>query len=108
MTPSRKLLKGTAFTGDVFFAPRSGEPDNLVGYTAVSKVQDAVGNKHTADVCVVSEDGFSIRVEFHGDTTKEFARGPAKWNIFFQFGDDTSTAFSTGIFEFEVAENPSL
>lgn len=108
MTPTKKFLKGNSFSGTVYFAPRTGEPSNLIGYTAVSKILDAAGNRHDADTCEIAEDGLSILVKFNGSTTSSLAKGLARWNVMFQYGDDTSTAFSTGVFEFEVTDNPSI
>lgn len=108
MTPFKKFLRGNSFSGTVYFAPRTGEPNSLIGYTAVSKILDAAGNRHSADTCEISQDGLSILVKFNGETTASLAKGMAKWNVMFQYGDDTSTAFSTGVFEFEVTDNPSL
>lgn len=108
MEQSNKFYKGNAFAGTVYYAPRKNMPQSLSGYTAVSKVLDAAGNRHTAETCSISQDGLSIDVVFNGKQTREFARGLAQWNIFFQFGEDTSTAFSTGVFQFEVTDNPSI
>ena len=106
MKPFKEFFKGDSFVGTVWYAPRPNLPSNLVGYTATSKILDAAGNRHTG-TCTISADGLSVEVLFPSSITKDIAKGMANWNIRFQFGGDESTAFSTGVWQFEVKDPPT-
>ena len=106
MKPFKEFYKGDAFTGTVWYAPRPNQPSNLNGYTAVSKVLDASGNRHSG-ICTIAQDGLSVQIVFPANITKDWAKGIANWNVKFQFGDDYSTTFSTSTWQFEVKEAPT-
>lgn len=106
MKPFKEFFRGDAFVGTVWYAPRKNMPDNLIGYTATSKVLDSAGNRH-AGTCVIAGDGLSVTVTIPSTITKDIAKGMANWNVRFQFGDDTTTAFSTQTWQFEVKEPPT-
>ena len=106
MKQFKEFFRGDAFVGTVWYAPRPNQPSNLLGYTATSKILDASGNRHTA-TCTIAEDGLSVQVVIPATVTKDIAKGLANWNVRFQFGDDSTTAFSTGNWQFEVKEPPT-
>lgn len=106
MKPLKEFFKGYAFTGTVNYAPRPNQPSNLLGYTATSKVLDAAGNRHSG-TCTIAPDGLSVEVVFPASVTKDWAKGMANWNVKFQFGEDTTTTFGTGAWQFEVKEPPT-
>lgn len=108
MVKNQKFYKGNAFKGTVYYAPRNNGPANLIGYTPVSKILDSYGNRQTAILCQISEDGLSIDVAFDKDQTAKLAKGMAQWNIYFEHPQTPLSSFSTEIFEFEVVDNPSI
>lgn len=106
MKPFKEFYKGNAFTGTVWYAPRSDGPANLLGYTATSKVKDSSGARHSA-TCTIAPDGLSVEVTIPASDTAKFVNGLASWNVKFQFGDDETTTFSTGVWQFEVKDQPT-
>lgn len=99
------FYKGNTFSGTVQYAPRKGWAATLIGYTATSMVLDSAGNRHSG-ACTIAEDGLSVFVEFSQSITKDWANGMAKWNV--RFEDSQGRSFSTGIFEFEVENPPTV
>ena len=102
----KEFFRGYAFTGTVWYAPRPNQPENLLGYTATSKVLDFAGNRHSG-ICTIAPDGLSVEIVFPANITKDWARGLANWNVKFQFGLDETTTFGTGAWQFEVKEPPT-
>jgi hypothetical protein len=107
MKPFNEFNRGDAFNGTVWYAPRENQPSNLIGYSGTSMILDSAGNRHSGQ-CTIAPDGLSVLVLFPSTVTKDFALGIANWNVKFQFGNDTTTTFSTKTWQFKVKEAPTL
>lgn len=96
----KTLKRGTSMTGTVLYVPRKGQLENLIGCTAFSRVKDSAGKRHTL-TCTISEDGFSITVTGAPSVTKDFAIGPAYWDVGIETAGEEIIPTKTWQFEVE-------
>lgn len=97
----KTIKRGTSFEGTVLYVPRTGTLANLIGCTAFSRVKDSAGKRHTLD-CTISEDGLSIVIVGTPSVTKDFAVGPAFWDVGVE--SPSGSIIPTKTWQFEVED----
>lgn len=97
----KELKRGTSMDSTIFYVPRTGTLQNLIGCTAYSKVKDAAGRRHTL-TCTIAEDGLSIQVVAPPSVTKDFSVGTAYWDVGIE--TNNGSVLPTATWQFEVTD----
>jgi len=97
----KELKRGTSMESTVRYVPRTGELETLIGCTAYSKVKDSAGRRHSLTASI-SGNGLFITVIGTPSVTKDFAIGPAYWDV----GVETQEGkvIPTATWQFEVTD----